>query len=116
MHSIAPASKASHWGWVRFSVIAHCLGGIDRRRCGGKGQLNGLGAGRALLDLLFANADLFHHRPKLIGLRPMIQDIADDAWMLSDAIEPAIPLPHRSSCNASIIPRWRSCVRASLRR
>src|SRR5580704_13794113 len=22
-------------------------------------------------------------RPKLIGLRPMIQDIADDAWMLS---------------------------------
>jgi L-fuconolactonase len=29
-------------------------------------------------------------RPKLIGLRPMIQDLADDAWMLSDAIAPAI--------------------------
>ncbi|HEY3889493.1 MAG TPA: amidohydrolase family protein [Caulobacteraceae bacterium] len=29
-------------------------------------------------------------RPKLVGLRPMIQDLADDRWMLSDAIEPAL--------------------------
>ncbi len=29
-------------------------------------------------------------RPKLIGLRPMIQDLPDDRWMLSDAIAPAI--------------------------
>ena len=29
-------------------------------------------------------------RPKLKGLRPMIQDIEDDAWMLRSALEPAI--------------------------
>ncbi len=29
-------------------------------------------------------------RPKLVGLRPMIQDLADDRWMLSDAIAPAV--------------------------
>jgi L-fuconolactonase len=29
-------------------------------------------------------------REKLVGLRPMIQDIADDRWMLDEAIEPAI--------------------------
>ncbi len=29
-------------------------------------------------------------RPKLVGLRPMIQDLADDGWMLSDAIQPAL--------------------------
>lgn len=27
--------------------------------------------------------------PKLVGLRPMIQDIADDAWMLQDNLRPA---------------------------
>lgn len=27
--------------------------------------------------------------PKLVGLRPMIQDIADDAWMLRDDLSPA---------------------------
>jgi L-fuconolactonase len=29
-------------------------------------------------------------REKLVGLRPMIQDIADPRWMLNEAIEPAI--------------------------
>jgi L-fuconolactonase len=29
-------------------------------------------------------------RPKLVGLRPMMQDLADDRWMLGQAIEPAI--------------------------
>ncbi len=29
-------------------------------------------------------------RPKLVGLRPMIQDLADDRWMLSEAIQPAL--------------------------
>jgi L-fuconolactonase len=29
-------------------------------------------------------------RPKLLGLRPMIQDLPDDRWMLSDAVAPAI--------------------------
>ncbi|WP_420013081.1 amidohydrolase family protein [Tateyamaria sp.] len=28
--------------------------------------------------------------PKLVGIRPMIQDLADDAWMLRDAIAPAL--------------------------
>jgi L-fuconolactonase len=29
-------------------------------------------------------------REKLVGLRPMIQDIADPRWMLNEAIEPAV--------------------------
>jgi L-fuconolactonase len=29
-------------------------------------------------------------RPKLVGLRPMIQDLPDDRWMLSEAIAPAL--------------------------
>ncbi len=29
-------------------------------------------------------------RPKLLGLRPMIQDLPNDRWMLSDAIQPAL--------------------------
>jgi L-fuconolactonase len=29
-------------------------------------------------------------RPKLVGLRPMIQDLADDRWMLGAAIRPAV--------------------------
>ena len=28
--------------------------------------------------------------PRLLGLRPMIQDISDDAWMLQDRLRPAI--------------------------
>jgi L-fuconolactonase len=36
-----------------------------------------------------AIANLVEH-PKLVGLRPMIQDMADDAWMLRDALAPAI--------------------------
>jgi L-fuconolactonase len=28
-------------------------------------------------------------RPKLVGLRPMIQDLADDAWMLRKSLTPA---------------------------
>ncbi|HLK24143.1 MAG TPA: amidohydrolase family protein [Caulobacteraceae bacterium] len=44
----------------------------------------------------FAAPDAAHRiaalaaRPKLIGLRPMIQDLPDDRWMLSDAIAPAL--------------------------
>jgi L-fuconolactonase len=29
-------------------------------------------------------------RPKLVGVRPMIQDIADERWMLGPALEPAL--------------------------
>ena len=29
-------------------------------------------------------------RPKLVGLRPMIQDLPDDRWMLGEAIAPAL--------------------------
>jgi L-fuconolactonase len=44
----------------------------------------------------FAASDAAHRiaalaaRPKLVGLRPMIQDLADDRWMLSHAIRPAL--------------------------
>jgi L-fuconolactonase len=44
----------------------------------------------------FAAPDAAHRiaalaaRPKLVGLRPMIQDIPDDRWMLGAAIQPAI--------------------------
>jgi L-fuconolactonase len=44
----------------------------------------------------FEAADAAHRiaalaaRPKLVGLRPMIQDLADDRWMLSAAVAPAV--------------------------
>jgi L-fuconolactonase len=44
----------------------------------------------------FAAPDAAHRiaalaaRPKLVGLRPMIQDMADDRWMLREAISPAL--------------------------
>ncbi|MCC0043533.1 MAG: amidohydrolase family protein [Brucellaceae bacterium] len=51
-------------------------------------------------------ARLANH-PKLVGLRPMIQDIADDAWMLRDALRPAIDamVAHRLTFDALVMPR-----------
>ena len=51
-------------------------------------------------------ARLANH-PKLVGLRPMIQDIADDAWMLRDALRPAIHamVAHRLTFDALVMPR-----------
>lgn len=45
--------------------------------------------------------------PKLVGLRPMIQDIADDAWMLRDTLTPAINamIAHDLTFDALVMPR-----------
>lgn len=45
--------------------------------------------------------------PKLVGLRPMIQDIAEDDWMLRDALRPAIAamIAHDLSFDALVMPR-----------
>ena len=45
--------------------------------------------------------------PKLLGLRPMIQDIEDDAWMLDDSLRPAIAsmIEHDLTFDALVMPR-----------
>ncbi|MDE9449963.1 amidohydrolase family protein [Aliiroseovarius sp. Z3] len=45
--------------------------------------------------------------PRLVGLRPMIQDLADDAWMLRDALRPAITamVAHNLTFDALVMPR-----------
>lgn len=45
--------------------------------------------------------------PKLVGLRPMIQDIADDAWMLRPALAPAFDamIAHDLTFDALTLPR-----------
>lgn len=46
-------------------------------------------------------------RPKLVGVRPMIQDIADERWMLGPALEPALrALPELGlAFDALVLPR-----------
>lgn len=46
-------------------------------------------------------------RPKLRGLRPMLQTLADDAWILQPALAPAIEamIDHGLSFDALILPR-----------
>lgn len=45
--------------------------------------------------------------PKLRGLRPMVQNIADDAWLLNPALAPALRImqQHRLSLDALVLPR-----------
>ncbi len=45
--------------------------------------------------------------PKLVGLRPMIQDISDDAWVLSPNIKPAFEamIAHDLTFDALTLPR-----------
>ena len=45
--------------------------------------------------------------PKLVGLRPMIQDIADDDWMLRPDLEPAFQamIRHDLTFDALVLPR-----------
>ncbi|MDA8587265.1 amidohydrolase family protein [Rhodobacteraceae bacterium] len=45
--------------------------------------------------------------PKLVGLRPMIQDIADDDWMLDPALAPAFDAmtEHDLTFDALVLPR-----------
>jgi L-fuconolactonase len=53
-------------------------------------------------------------RPKLVGLRPMIQDLADDAWMLRETLEPAIEamIAHDLTFDALVTPRHLPILRA----
>src|SRR5208282_4800683 len=46
-------------------------------------------------------------RPKLVGLRPMVQDIADDRWMLREAIAPALQAMSEEGLtfDALVLPR-----------
>ncbi len=45
--------------------------------------------------------------PKLVGFRPMIQDIADDTWMLKDSLRPALNAmaTHNLTFDALVLPR-----------
>lgn len=45
--------------------------------------------------------------PKLVGLRPMIQDVADDNWMLGDDLTPAFDamMDHDLVFDALVLPR-----------
>lgn len=45
--------------------------------------------------------------PKLVGLRPMIQDIEDDAWMLKVSLRPALDamVEHDLTFDALVMPR-----------
>ncbi|MFV1441953.1 amidohydrolase family protein [Phaeobacter sp. JH20_36] len=44
---------------------------------------------------------------KLVGFRPMIQDIEDDAWMLKDSLRPALDtmVAHNLTFDALVMPR-----------
>ena len=67
-----------------------------------------------------AAADIarFAANQKLIGLRPMIQDIADDTWMLNDALTPAFEamITHDLTFDALVLPRHLPHLRSLLAR
>ncbi len=50
---------------------------------------------------------------KLVGLRPMIQDIADELWMLKPALAPAVEamIDHDLVFDALVLPRHLSALR-----
>ena len=56
--------------------------------------------------------------PKLVGLRPMIQDIADDDWMLDPALAQAFEamIAHNLTFDALVLPRHLSRLRTLLLR
>ncbi len=57
-------------------------------------------------------------RPKLVGLRPMIQDLPDDRWMLGEAITPALHAmaDEGLTFDALIFPRHLPILRMFARR
>lgn len=56
--------------------------------------------------------------PKLVGLRPMIQDIVDDDWMLDPALTPAFEamIAHNLTFDALVLPRHLSRLHTLLTR
>ncbi len=65
-----------------------------------------------------ASIERLAHRPKLVGLRPMIQDIKDDTWMLRDALRPAIAamIANNLTFDALVLPRHLEHLKAFLAR
>ena len=61
------------------------------------------------LEALTATASIerLAQHPKLVGLRPMIQNIDDDAWMLRETLKPAISamVAHNLTFDALVLPR-----------
>ena len=49
----------------------------------------------------------FAEHPKFVGIRPMIQGLADDAWMLRPTLEPAISalIEHNLCFDALVLPK-----------
>jgi L-fuconolactonase len=62
-----------------------------------------------------AIAELARHR-KLVGLRPMVQDLADDEWLLRASLNPAIAAMHREGLrfDALVKPRHLPVLRRFL--
>ena len=54
-----------------------------------------------------ASIDRLAAHPKLVGLRPMIQNIPDDTWMLKDALSAAVSAMvfHNLTFDALVLPR-----------
>ena len=57
-------------------------------------------------------------RPRLRGLRPMLQDLADDGWIDDPALAPAVDamLRHRLAFDALVLPRHLPALHAFARR
>ena len=56
--------------------------------------------------------------PRLVGLRPMVQDIADDDWLLRPSLEPALNAmaKHRLVFDALVLPRHLSRLKGLIER
>lgn len=54
-----------------------------------------------------ASIERLAQQPKLVGLRPMIQDIDDDTWMLQDVLRPALEAMRAANLtfDALVLPR-----------
>ncbi|SMX38212.1 amidohydrolase family protein [Octadecabacter ascidiaceicola] len=54
-----------------------------------------------------ASIERLAQHPKLVGLRPMIQNIEDDTWMLRDTLRPAVAamINHNLTFDALVMPR-----------
>lgn len=54
-----------------------------------------------------ANIERMAQHPRLLGLRPMIQDIEDDRWMLNTSLRPALDamVAHDLTFDALVMPR-----------
>ncbi|WP_371171155.1 amidohydrolase family protein [Aliiroseovarius sp. 2305UL8-7] len=65
-----------------------------------------------------ASIERLARHPKLVGLRPMIQDIEDEAWMLRDTLRPAIDamVANDLTFDALVTPRHLHHLKAFLTR